>query len=303
MRKECQMVADYLEEFGRRGALDVDTVGEHVAVCPDCYESMSQFFRVMEVPNADDEYLDESLDDLTGAIYNLVKALTRNPPSDATNRDNVRFVFEPGDPSQYVREGAEVLDEVEDFTGQTEVRGVGTEVVRNLIGGSQKYFAFAVSLLDKAIALGGRNALDCRNLKGILELTDENLAAARECFQAVIAVPSADLAARGVQVHAMNNLAYVHQLEKRLDEAVHWARRSRGLAEELGVEPFDSCFALVYFLLLRGAEDDRVQANEALARIKAIEGGVEEFHRCLEIDSNLEIKKIYNDSGLSISSP
>ena len=303
MSETCRFVADYLQRFGEyREPLDLDRVSEHVAICSSCYDAMSQFFRVMEVPES--EYLQESLDDLTEALYNLVKSLVKRPPDPEEEvRENVRFTHEPGDPETYVVEGGETIDDVQDFTGEDSVRGESMDGLRSLMERSQRQFAIAIELLDKAIDLGGRYSLDCLNLKGVLHLTDERLAEAEAAFRAIIGDRGGNLYVRSVQTHAMNNMGYVCQLAGDLDDAIRWAGRAKALAEELGTESFNAAFALMYFHLLRGGPGDEEDAALQVQTIMSLDGGPREFVRCLSLDTNRSIKKLYASSGLATRFP
>lgn len=299
---ECGYVASYLEElekFGsNRSAHDLDRISAHVNGCASCHEQLKSFFHLVGAPESD--YLRETVDDLTEAIYNLVKALIKRPgDQNRSDYENVRFLTEPEDPDRYVEESAEMIDDVQDYTGSDTFNGESMEGIRNLIENSPADFRFARMLLQKAVDLDGRHSLDCRNLKGILYLEEERFDEAEAEFRGVVGAKPNDNYGRTVQVHALSNLAYVYRVRGDLDRAIRCAERSQALAEELGMDTFNPRFALAYFHLLRAAPSD-LEAARAIVRSLTVSP---EERACLtsalSVSANQEIKELYDKNGLT----
>lgn len=297
-RTECQTVVSYLETFGKKGltAEESERVGDHVKTCRGCFERVADYFRLLKSNGPG--YVDESIDDLTLAIYNLVKALLKKTPAkrDEEKHDNLRFYNEPGDASEYVKEGAEAIDDVEDFLGTDEVRGESMESIRALLETSCR--ELAEKLLQKGADLGGRYSLDCRNLQGVLAVYSKNWDEAERAFAAVISAPAVEPYVRNVQSHAMINLAYVHQARKGYDDAVKWGRRAKSLAEELGLDTFCHRFGLAYFHLLRDGRGDLESANSEIDEMLADEKSARELRFFLALDQNKVIRELYSARGL-----
>ena len=297
---DCRFVEEYLDRFAAaKRELDHDAISDHVKLCSSCYERMAQFFRMLEVPES--EYLAETIDDLTLSIYNLAKSIMRQPTSeqeDEASHENVLFVTQPEAPSHYVEEGAEIASEVQDYTGQDDVRGESMEHVREIMERPRHEVDFLLHLLDRGIALGGCYSNDCRNLKGILLLSEGEKEAAEKELRAVIAAPNADLYLRSVQVHAMNNLSWICSDRGDVNEAIKWATRSRVLAEECDLDQFSSRFALMFFYLQRNADGDGRAASAEVEAILASDTGRKEFMRCMTLAANAEIKQLFLARGL-----
>ncbi len=259
---------------------------------------MLEFFRLMEVPET--EYLDETLNDLTHAVYNFVKSLMAQAPADeesAERHDNVRFVQQPGDSAEYVLEGKEMIDDVQNFAGSDQVRGASMEGIRDLIERSQEEFEFAISLLEKSANLGGEFSLDCLNLKGILYLERSGFDEAELAFNAVITAKRGDLYTRKVQAHAMGNLAYTCIAMKRLDEAIVWATRSKALAEETSLDHFGARFGLAYGYLLRDFDGDLELARQEFEALSATPESRKVLAASLKLESNQEIRELFVRHG------
>ena len=297
----CQFVESYLGRF-ESGTSDFehDSVSDHVKLCSTCYDRMSSFFRVLEVPETG--YLQETLDDLTLSIYNLAKALMRQePPEDSpskTNHDNVIFVTQPEDAQQYVAQGVEITEDVQDFTGKDEFRGESMDRVRNLIENSRREIDLILSLLDRGIELAGRYSWDCHNLKGILLVSDDRLDDAAREFRAVIAAPKVDAYLRSVQVHAMNNLSFLCSQQGQSDDAIRWAQKSCAFAEEVDMDTFSSRFGLMFFHLRRQHEGDIDRAAEQIGIILQDANSRSAFERCLGLESNAEVRRMLAETGL-----
>lgn len=275
--------------------MDLDQVGEHVNACPTCHERLSTFFRVMDAPSS--EYLDQSLDDLTESIYNLAKALIKRPTED-DDHENVRFVNDPGEPATYIDQGNEVIDDVQDYTGSDSIRGNSMEGLRGLIDESSSAFDLPHELLQQGIDLNGAFALDCHNLRGILFLQDEKPELARREFQAVLDHTPVDTYVRSVQVHALSNLAYVQVGEQNHSEAIRSADRARVLAEECGLDPFNSIFAENYARLLRGEAGDLAAVRESLASLRENSAAAATLTAALTMENNAEIQALYAQHDL-----
>lgn len=298
-RTDCSTVAAYLDGFGRKAPPTdaLDGISEHLKTCRSCFQRVADFFRLLKAPTSD--YVKETIDDLALAIYNLVKSLVKSTPSDSgeESHENVRFTSEPGDASEYIRDGAEAIDDVEDFLGTADVAGENMESLRAMI--EQSHRRLAMKLLQKGVDLGGPYALDCRNLQGIIYLNANSLDEAEKAFANVIAAPPTDAYVRRVQMHAMINLAYVHHCRNGFDDAVKWADRSRALAEEIGLDAFTSRFGLAFFLMERNAPRDIDRAAQEIAKLIATEVGIKEFRRYIEMPSNKIIKDLFHSRGLA----
>ncbi len=288
----------HLERFVEgRETLDADAISDYIKANPDCHDQVAEFFRLIEVPESG--YLQETLDDLTENIYNLAKALIKESPAEArADHENIRFMAQPEAADHYLAEGDEIVADVQDYTGDDRVRGESMNGLRDCMKRSRSEFDLVMSLLQKAIDLGGRWSADCRNLKGILHLSKEDLTAAEACFRAVIRTPGADLYLRTVQVHAMNNLAYICAMNESLDEAVRWAGKARVLSEECGMDLFSSRFGLMYFYLSRQGEGDLDLAAREIEAMMADGRSRDEFLRCLKLPSNRAIMDLVLASGL-----
>ncbi|MEZ6195268.1 MAG: tetratricopeptide repeat protein [Planctomycetota bacterium] len=301
----CDRVVAYLESVeGGTEVFDHEKVSAMIGGCPSCVARVADYFKVLEVPESG--YLDETLDDLTLALYNLVKALmkrdeAREPAAgDAERRHgNVLFVDEPGDADEHAQDGDEMIDDVQDYVGRDEVRGASMEGIRRLIEESQARFEAAEVLLRKAAELDGRFSLDCLNLLGILHLERGENAEAEATFREIIRRGGGDLEARKVQVHAMNNLSFLCVARTDVDEAINWARRSRALAEETGIDPFASRFGLMYFYLRRNQAGDLERAIEEVKGLVEAPKSLDALRRCLLLATNAEIRNLVETSGLT----
>ncbi|HGY92954.1 MAG TPA: hypothetical protein ENK43_17460 [Planctomycetes bacterium] len=301
----CRFVEDYLGRFaGRQDELDHEAISDHVKTCSSCYELMSAFFQNLDVPESG--YIRETVDDLTLSLYNLAKALMRQPAAKEEDPDleNVLFVSNPdASPDHYKEEAVEITEDVEDFTGRDDFRGASMEGMRNLMARSRREVDLLLSLLDRGIALEGQYSWDCRNLKAILLLTEERLEDAERELRAILALRGADVYLRSVQVHAMNNLSYVCSMKGDLGEALKWATRSRVLAEECNLDPVPCRFSRMFFLLKRDGPGDRDAAREEVRAILERDGGLEELQNCLALPSNKEIRELFVAKGLARDFP
>lgn len=294
----CDRIDSYLEGV-RDGSksFDHEQVTTLIADCPSCVSRVAEYFRVLEVPETG--YLEETIDDLTKSLYDLVKALMKRDDEDAADdHENVLFVDEPGDAEEIAQEGDEMIDDVQDFAGSDEVRGESMESIRMLIGRSRDRFDAAVVLLERAVDLNGLFSLDCRNLLGILYLKHGEVEEAESAFREVIRRGGRDLQARTVQVHAMNNLSFICAAGENLNEAIELARKSQVLADETGIDPFGSFFGLMYFHLSRGESGDLEAAVAAIESLSERDAGMEQLRRCLALASNHSIRELLRDRGL-----
>jgi tetratricopeptide (TPR) repeat protein len=297
----CDEIVAYLDGV-RDGERDFDH--EHVSAmlahCPSCVSRVAEYFQVLDV--AESGYLNETIDDLTKALYDLVKALMKseaNRQRDLDEHENVLFVDAPGDAEEIAQEGDEMIDDVQDYVGSDQVRGESMESLRLLIDESKERFDATVVLLQRAVDLDGHFSLDCRNLLGILHLKHGDAVAAEACFREVIRRGGQDLRARTVQVHAMNNLSFICGDRGELDEAIQLARKSRVLADETGIDPFGSYFGLMYFHLRRDAAGDLDHAAEAVEVLVAQDETHDNLKRCLGLASNAAIRDLIRDRGLA----
>jgi tetratricopeptide (TPR) repeat protein len=297
--QDCARVQTYLETFGRKGteADDVDRISDHVKSCAACFRRVGDFFRLMTPPTTG--YLKESIDDLTLSVYNLVKAILKKAPADPgeEKHENLKFTQEPGDADQYVKDGAECIDDVEDYLGTDQVRGQSIETLRALMEQSHKQLA--MDLLQKGVDLGGLYSWDCRNLQGVLHLYGGRLDDAERSFAQVVTAVHEDSYVRTVQAHSMINLAYVYQGKGRYDDAVKWGERSKALAEELNLSTFWSRFGLSYFYLLRDKPGDVERAGAEIEAMLASAALAVDFHCYINADANKVIRGLYDQRGLA----
>ena len=302
MTIDCTHVASYLDSFGKpsANAAEVDGISEHVRDCRACFHRVADFFRLLKAP--DTGYLRETIDDLTLAIYNLVKSLLLHTPpeTDDDRRENLRFSRDPGEASQYIRDGAEAIDDVEDFLGSDNMQGESMESIRaDLV---QSHRRLTAKLLQRGVDLGGLYSLDCRNLQGVLHLYAERLDEAERAFSAVVTAAVVDPYIRSVQVCSMLNLAYVYQRKRRFDDAVKWADRAKALACDIGNNPFPQSFGLAYFLLLRNRDGDDSRAAAEVGQILAQADTAIEFRRYLAMPTNTVIKDLFLNRGIAAPS-
>lgn len=290
---DCSEVKKYLDRLASgQQELDHDVISDHVIFCSSCYDTVMNFFRLMEAPSSG--YLEETVNDLTGAIYGLSKALIRDRSSEDDSHQQIRYLSQPESTEHYMREGSEMIDDVQDYTGAEELRGSNTEDIREMIETSrERQVDIVVRLLDKAIELDGEFSADCLNLKGVLLISQSEFSEAEACFRAIMKRPRVDLYHRKLQLLAMNNLAYLRRIENDLDGAIKLAERSKVFAAEFDGDDFGSRFALMFFYLLRGAETDIDRAAEEVGSLTATESTREEFFRFLKLDHNSEIREIY----------
>ncbi|MCB9833628.1 MAG: hypothetical protein H6807_14255 [Planctomycetes bacterium] len=291
-------IESHLERFvAGHEKLDPEAISDYIKANPECHDQVAEFFRLIEVPESG--YLQETLDDLTENIYNLAKALIKESPEEnRADHENIRFLEQPEAAEHYVAEGDEIVADVQDYAGDDEVRGESMDGLRDCMRRSRSEFDLVMVLLRRAIDLEGRWSADCSNLMGILHLSHENLDEGEACFRAVIGLRAPDLYLRTVQVHAMNNLAYVCAMKAKLDEAILWATRARVLAEECGVEAFGTRFGLMYFFLSRKHDGDLERAAAEIEAMLADPGSQAEFLRCLKLPSNKEILELVIGNGM-----
>ncbi|MFT7619313.1 MAG: hypothetical protein ACI97A_002963 [Planctomycetota bacterium] len=291
-------IDDHLLRFqSGEGTLDADAISDYIKANPECHDRVAEFFRLIDVPES--EYLDETLDELTENIYNLCKALVKEGPAEKQqDHENIRFLEEPEAADHYIDEGDEIVADVQDYAGHDQVRGESMDNLLDEMKRSTAEFDLVLDLLQKGIDLKGRWSADCRNLKGILYLSEEQTEQAEVCFRDVIAMRGVDLYLRTVQVHAMNNLSYICCMNSKIDEAIKLAIRSRALAEETGIDTFSCRFGLMYFYMLRDQDGDIAHATEEISSMLGSDGKKEEFARCLKLPSNKEIRHLFENHGL-----
>ncbi len=292
-------IDDHLERFkSGQSPLDAGAISDYIRANPSCHDRVAEFFRLIDVPES--EYLQETLDELTENIYNLCKALViEGPEEKKKDHETIRFMEEPQEADHYIHEGEEIVTDVQDYAGHDQVRGESMDNLRDTMKRSKSEFDLVLNLLQKGIDLNGRWSADCRNLKGILYLSEDRNEEAESCFREVIALRGVDLYLRTVQVHAMNNLSYICRMAGKLDEAITWATRSRVLAQETEMDTFSSRFSLMFFHLLRGREGDRDKAVQEIEAMVANPEHHREFLRCLALPSNREILDLLCSHGLN----
>jgi hypothetical protein len=299
----CDYVQRYLGAFldeGERRAFDLEKVSEHVRLCSPCYDRLAKFFRTIELqPSA---YLQETLDELCLAIYRLAGSVLRERKDPEDNTENVVSVGGQGGSSrEHVQHGNEMIADVEDYVGSTEVSGRDLGDVRRLLASAAQDEArkvdLAIVLCEEIRRFPTRHRASALNMLGVLHLWRNRLPDAEAAFLQALSEPDADLDSRIARASALCNLGYAQQLAGDYEKAVKSAKRSRALCEELGTDSFHALFALLYFSLLRGEAGSR-EAREALDAILRLNDGPRRIQETFALENNKPILDTFRGSTL-----
>jgi len=305
----CGDVAAYLDAFldhEARARFDVASLSEHAGGCASCATRLAGFFRVLEIPQS--AYLRETLDELAIAMHGLALAVIRERVDPEANTDNMVPVAAPeGASEDLARQGAEMVDDAEDWAGSSRVSGHDMAEFRDVIDDAarsrERKLDVAAKVCEAASRVATRHLPRVLNLLGAVRLWQSDVDAAEAAFLRTLACRDADEDGRRAQVFAHVNLAYVQRQRRRWDAADLSARRAVALAEELGEDPLFGLFAQLCIAVDRVAESGVGAVERVVARLIALPSGTARLRDALALENNKPVRDALRDAGIGASHP
>ncbi len=303
----CEYVSQYLGSFldtAARQSFDLERVSQHIQGCRPCYDALGGYFRAIDLPES--AYLRETIDEMCLAMYRLAQTVLKERHDPEDNTDNVVPVEGEveGSARDHAQYGREMIEDAEDFVGSSEIQaGCDLEDVRRVLddvpGSQDRKVDLAIGICTEITRFNTRHLATAYNMIGVLRLWRNQLDAAEADFMRVLSLPDGDDSARSARAFAHCNLGYVRQLKGDVEKAIQSAKRSVGLCEELGVDPFHGLFALMYFHLLQKTDTGHAKAKGVIARILGLDDGKRRLESTLALENNGPIRDAFRASGLS----
>ncbi len=249
------------------------TLTLHAAHCPRCFSRLCDLF--LATSPAESDPLLRIIDGVNSTVYRLAKSLLRE-----TDESTFRmFCFDqiPAQVDDVASDALDRLDALDEYSeGRTET-SCEAKALKQLIvesrSKSKRSFQLVEAVLRRAIAIGGRHALDAANLLGFLRYTKGDLDGAELLFNTVCRRTTNDAYERETQAHAMNNLAGVHVRRGEVQSAILWCERSLMLKERLGLDARSNYLNLIVFWLDHNTAYGHDRIRHYLRSLLLLDGG------------------------------